>query len=119
MQNIDFNTFHIAKLIVTKKIRNQQVYINSSLDSLVKKCTDIHELSDAMVLLKMVKKEVDGNNSKKEAELTRLNNLRYKDERVYNSVLFKKYLKISVFKIEQKVKENPTMTYLDVYKKFY
>jgi len=51
------------------------------------------------------------------AERTRFDNLRYKDVKIYQSKLFRKYLTISTFKIDQAIKDNIDLDDYDIFKK--
>lgn len=115
--NLEYRRFTIAKYIVSSKISKDYVHVNRSYEDLRKELRNKTGLSDAVVLLNMVKKEVDAHNSKNSAERTRLNNLRYKDVRIYQSKLFNKYLKISTSKVDQAIKENLELDDYDIYKK--
>mgnify|MGYP000315460703 CR=1 FL=1 len=115
--NLEYRRFTIAKSIVSNKIHKDYIHINRLYDDMHRELRNKSDLSDALVLLKMVKKEVDSHNSKNSAERTRLDNLRYKDVRVYQSILFKKYLKISTSKIDKAIKENADLDDYEIYKK--
>jgi hypothetical protein len=115
--NLEYRRFTIAKSIVSNKIHKDYCHIQRSYDDMHKDLRNKTGLSDAFVLLNMIKKEVDAHNSKNSAERTRLDKLKYKDVRIYQSTLFKKYLKISTSKIDQAIKENIDLDDYEIYKK--
>ena len=115
--NLEYRRFTIAKYIVGSKISNEYAHTNRIYQDFHKEIRNKIGLSDAVVLLNMVKKEVDAHNSKNSAERTRLDNLKYKDVKVYESKLFKKHLKISTYKIDKAIKENIDLDDYEIYKK--
>jgi hypothetical protein len=115
--NLEYRRFQIAKYIVSSKIYNEYINIDRLYNDLHKELRNKTGLSDAFVLLNMVKKEVDSHNSKNSSERTRFDNLRYKDVKIYQSKIFKKYLKISTSKIDKAIKENIDLDDYDIYKK--
>ena len=115
--NLEYRRFQIAKSIVSSKIHKDYVHIQRIYDDFHRELRNKTGLSDAICLLNMIKKEVDSHNSKNSAERTRLDKLRYKDVRIYQSTLFKRYLKISTSKIDQAIKENIDLDDYEIYKK--
>jgi hypothetical protein len=115
--NLEYRRFTIAKYIVSSKIHKDYVHIQRMYDDMHRDLRNKTGLSDAVVLLNMVKKEVDAHNSKNSAERTRLDKLKYKDVRIYQSTLFKRYLKTSTSKIDKAIKENSELDDYEVYKK--
>lgn len=115
--NLEYRRFTIAKSIVSSAIYNDYAHFERRLNDLLDELRTKEGLSDACLLLKMVKKECDNHNAKNSAERTRLDNLRYKDTRVYQSKLFKKYLNVSISKIDKAIKENSDLEDYEIYKK--
>ena len=115
--NFEHRRFQIAKLIVSAKIHKDYIHINRPYNDIHEELRNKTGLSDAFVLLKMVKKEVDAHNAKNAAERTRFNNLRYKDVKIYQSKIFKKHLNISISKIDQAIKNNIDLEDYEIYEK--
>lgn len=117
--NLEYRRFTIAKSIVSSAIYKEYAHFERRLNDLMNELRTKKGLSDACLLLKMVKKECDSHNAKNSAERTRIDNLRYKDTRVYQSRLFKKYLNVSTSKIDKVIKENSEMGDYEIYRKFF
>jgi hypothetical protein len=115
--NLEYRRFQIAKSIVSSKIYKDYININRAYDDMHRELRNKTALSDVFVLLKMVKKEVDAHNLKNSAERTRFDNLKYKDVKIYQSKIFRKYLTITTIKIDQAIKENIDLDDYDIFKK--
>lgn len=117
--NLEYRRFTMAKSIVSNAIYKDYAHFERRLNDLLDEIRTKKGLTDACLLLKMVKKECEAHNSRNSAERTRLEKIRYKDTKIYQSTLFKRYLKISTSKIDEAIKQNLQMDDYDIYRKFF
>lgn len=117
--NLEYRRFTIAKSIVSNAIYIDYAHFERSLNDLLNEIRSKKGLADACLLLKMVKKECNSHNSKNSAERTRLEKITYRDTKIYQSTLFKKYLKISTSKIDDAIKQNLEMDDSEISRKFF
>ena len=103
--------FQIIKYWVDNELSNRKCFIDE--EYFFRSCKN-PELSDARVLFRLIKKEVEELNSKIESRRTLLKNMRYKSKYLGSNVF--NGLKIPEMKIENLMKENLDKNSYEVYR---
>lgn len=111
MTILEEKKFHIIKSYIDNKLSKQRAYLSKQ--DLYRGIADVG--LKAKVLADLIIREVDEHNSTLEAKRTRLQNLKYKSHKTYQSKLIVGH-NVPFRTIDQLIKDNPKMDWYDVYK---